>query len=113
MSPALTVRGAALLGIAGGMVPSASALIVLLAAITTGRLVFGLALIGAFGAGMALVLGGIAVATTVAQGWLSDRLERGVPGVVRKVAGLVPIGSGLVVAGVGVVLTFSSVARLG
>jgi ABC-type nickel/cobalt efflux system permease component RcnA len=113
MSPALTVRGAALLGIAGGMVPSASALIVLLAAITTGRLVFGLALIGAFGAGMALVLGGIAAATTVAHGWLSHRLERGVPGVVRRVAGLVPIGSGLVVAGVGVVLTFSSVARLG
>jgi ABC-type nickel/cobalt efflux system permease component RcnA len=113
IEPALTVRGAALLGMAGGMVPSASALIVLLAAVTTGRLVFGLALIGAFGAGMALVLGGIAVVTTVAHGWLSRRLGSARPRLLTWLGGLVPVGSGMVVAGVGVVLTLTAVSRLG
>ena len=52
----LGMRNVAVLGVAGGLVPSASALIVLLAAVTTGRLAFGLALIVAFGLGMAVVL---------------------------------------------------------
>ena len=61
----VSIRSVALLGMAGGLVPSASALIVLLAAVTTGRLLFGLGLIAAFGIGMAVVLGGIAMATTL------------------------------------------------
>ncbi|HEX3220491.1 MAG TPA: sulfite exporter TauE/SafE family protein [Candidatus Limnocylindria bacterium] len=109
----VSARSVALLGMAGGMVPSASALIVLLAAVTTGRLVFGLALIAAFGLGMALVLGGIAVVTTLAQGWLSHRLAGGMPPALARAARLLPLGSGLVVAGIGLVLTISAVARLG
>jgi ABC-type nickel/cobalt efflux system permease component RcnA len=109
----LTVRSVALLGMAGGIVPSASALIVLLAAITTGRLVFGLALIVAFGMGMAAVLGGIAVATTLAHGWLSHRLVGGAPSLVTRVGRLIPLASGLVVAGIGLVLTVTAVGRLG
>jgi ABC-type nickel/cobalt efflux system permease component RcnA len=111
--PALTVRSIALLGMAGGMVPSASALIVLLAAITTGRLVLGLALIVAFGVGMAVVLGGIAAATTLAQGWLRRRSDRALPSLAQRLAGVVPIGSGIVVAGFGVILTLTAAARLG
>jgi ABC-type nickel/cobalt efflux system permease component RcnA len=111
--PALTVRSVAVLGVAGGMVPSASALIVLLAAVTTGRLVFGLALIAAFGVGMAVILGGIAAATTVAHGWLTDRLDGGLPRLASRIGGLVPLGAGIVVAGVGLILTVSAVARLG
>lgn len=111
--PALTVRSVAVLGVAGGMVPSASALIVLLAAVTTGRLVFGLALIAAFGVGMAVILGGIAAATTVAHGWLSDRLDGGLPRLASRIGGLVPLGAGIVVAGVGLILTVAAVARLG
>ena len=73
----LGMRNVAVLGVAGGLVPSASALIVLLAAVTTGRLAFGLALIGAFGIGMALVLGGLAAMTTSpAAGSINEPLAR-------------------------------------
>lgn len=109
----LSVRGVALLGVAGGLVPSASALIVLLAAITTGRLAFGLALIGAFGVGMALVLGGIAVATTLARDWLGRHVPGEAPPIVRRAARLVPIGSGMLVLGIGLVLAVTAVTRLG
>ena len=71
------MRNVAVLGVAGGLVPSASALIVLLAAVTTGRLAFGLALIGAFGIGMALVLGGLAALTpSPAAGSINEPLAR-------------------------------------
>jgi ABC-type nickel/cobalt efflux system permease component RcnA len=97
---------------AGGMVPSASALIVLLAAITTGRLLFGLALIVAFGVGMAGVLGGIAVGTTLAHGWLSQRLADGPPRLLARIGRLLPLGSGLVVAGIGLALTVTALGQL-
>lgn len=67
-APDLRRRNVIALGLAGGMVPSASALIVFLIAITTGRLIFGLLLIVAYGAGMAVVLGGLAVITTALRG---------------------------------------------
>ena len=50
--------GLAGIGIAGGLVPSPSALIVLLAAIGLGRTGFGVLLVVAYGAGMALTLTG-------------------------------------------------------
>jgi nickel/cobalt transporter (NicO) family protein len=111
-APALTVRGVALLGIAGGLVPSASALIVLLAAITTGRLAFGLTLILAFGAGMAVVLGGLAVATTLVRGWLGSHLGQDRGGAMRHVVGLLPIGSGLLVLGIGLAIVLGAAGRL-
>ncbi|MEP6469262.1 MAG: nickel transporter [Chloroflexota bacterium] len=112
--PTLTVRSVALLGMAGGMVPSASALIVLLAAVTTGRLVFGLALIVAFGAGMAVVLGGLAVITTVASEWLGRRgtILR-YSGPVRATLRLLPIGSGMLVLGIGLAIALGAAGRLG
>jgi nickel/cobalt exporter len=112
-APTLSVRSVALLGMAGGLVPSASALIVLLAAVTTGRLAFGLALIVAFGAGMAAVLGGLAVATTFAREWLGERATARQHGVVRVALGLLPIGSGVVVLGIGLAIALGAVGRLG
>ena len=111
-TPPLTVRSVAMLGVAGGLVPSASALIVLLAAVTTGRLVFGLGLIVAFGLGMAVVLGGLAVVTIFAHRWLGTRLvERGPT--LAAAARLVPIGSGVVVLAIGLSIAWSAVGRLG
>ena len=92
--------------------PSASALIVLLAAVTTGRLAFGLALIVSFGLGMAIILGGLAVATIVAHRWLGARVA-GRGRTLAVVAGLVPIGSGLVVLAIGLGIAWSAVSRLG
>jgi nickel/cobalt exporter len=111
--PALTVRSVALLGMAGGLVPSASALIVLLAAVTTERLVFGLALIAAFGVGMAAVLGGLAVVTTLARDWLGDRAAVRHSGAVRSALGLLPIGSGVLVLGIGLAIALGAASRLG
>lgn len=111
-APPVTVRSVALLGMVGGLVPSASALIVLLAAVTTGRWAFGLALITSFGAGMAVVLGGLAVATTVARGWLSARVAaRG--GGLRRALVLLPIGSGMLVLGIGLAIMLGAAVSLG
>jgi ABC-type nickel/cobalt efflux system permease component RcnA len=57
----LTWRSAIALGFAGGAVPSASALIVLLVAVSTDRPLLGIGLIVCFGIGMAIVLGGLAL----------------------------------------------------
>ena len=109
----LRARNVVALGLAGGMVPSASALIVLLVAVSTGRLLLGMTLIVAFGIGMAVVLGGLAVATTwlrstiVVRGRLTDHPW------VRRVVGWVPLASGAAVAVAGAALAISAVARFG
>ena len=51
-------RGLVALGIAGGLVPSPSALIVLLGTAAIGRAWFGVLLVLAFGTGMAITLAG-------------------------------------------------------
>jgi ABC-type nickel/cobalt efflux system permease component RcnA len=66
----LSWRGLVALGLAGGLVPSASALILLLGAVAAGRPAFGLALAIAFGVGMAVVLGGIGLVLAQAGRWL-------------------------------------------
>lgn len=108
----LGVRNIAVLGVAGGLVPSASALIVLLAALTTGRLAFGLALIVAFGIGMAVVLGGLAAATAFARGWL-DRGAAGQGLLARRALAVLPVASGLLVLSIGLVITIAAVGRMG
>lgn len=72
-------RGLAALGLAGGMVPSVSALILLLASISAGRPEFGVVLTIAFGAGMAFVLVGIGVALVWGRGLLQRRPIRAMP----------------------------------
>ncbi len=60
------------MGFAGGMVPSPSALIVLLGAIALGRTVFGIGLVAAYGLGMAATLVGAGLVFVV----LRDRSAR-------------------------------------
>lgn len=61
------------LGLAGGLVPSASAILLLLAAVAAGRPLLGLGLVIAFGLGMASVLGAIGLVLVRARS-LADRL---------------------------------------
>ena len=68
----VTWRGLFALGLAGGIIPSTNALIILLGTIVAGRPAFGVVLVVAFGLGMALVLGGVGAAMVIARG----RLER-------------------------------------
>jgi nickel/cobalt exporter len=81
-------RSLAALGLAGGLVPSASAVVLLLGAVSQGDPWFGLGLVAAFGSGMAiaLVAAGIAAIWAVRLGWRfishdrrRQRLERLVP----------------------------------
>lgn len=106
-------RGVVLIGLAGGLVPSASALIVLLASLGQGRFGYGVSLIGAFGLGMALVLSGVGIGVVL----LRDRARvlavrtRLAPRMERLGAAL-PLLCGLVVVGVGVVMAVQALSRL-
>jgi ABC-type nickel/cobalt efflux system permease component RcnA len=113
-APPLSRAGIATLGLVGGIVPSASALLVLLVAMTTGRLVFGLALIVSFGIGMALVLTLVSAAVLM----LRDRIDGGSARwashpAIAVAARLVPVGSALVVLVMGVVLSVGAATTLG
>jgi nickel/cobalt exporter len=110
----LSGAGIAALGLVGGMVPSASALLVLLVAVTTGRLLFGLALIVSFGFGMAIVLAGVSASVVV----IRSRVDAGGARWTRNraiAAGmrLGPMASGLAVLAIGVVLTLGAAQALG
>ena len=65
-------RGLFALGLAGGLIPSTSALIILLGSIASGRPTFGFVLVVIFGLGMAVVLGGVGLALVLAR----ERLDR-------------------------------------
>ncbi len=104
----LTWRSAVALGFAGGAVPSASAVIVLLVAISTDRLVFGSVLIAMFGIGMAIVLGGLGLiiarvnlaATRSRRGLLASPRIRSLGRWVPVVAGVVVLVTGIAFASV-------------
>jgi nickel/cobalt transporter (NicO) family protein len=72
----LSWRSLFTLGLAGGLVPSASALILLLGSISAGRVAYGIVLVLGFGIGMAVVLGGVGLALVRAS-HLVDRLPTG------------------------------------
>jgi ABC-type nickel/cobalt efflux system permease component RcnA len=98
-------RGLFALGLSGGMIPSVSALLVLIGSISIGRPAWGIVLTVAFGLGMAAVLVGIGFALVYARKFVerfpasrSLDLGRRVPvlsAVVVLVAGVLIAGQGL------------------
>ncbi len=88
------------LGMAGGMAPCPTALVVLLAAVAMHRILFGLALIVAFSLGLAAVLIAIGI-LTVKAGSLTQRFAAG-----RRLVGALPVLSAGVVmlVGLGIVV---------
>ncbi|HZS13296.1 MAG TPA: sulfite exporter TauE/SafE family protein [Candidatus Dormibacteraeota bacterium] len=103
-------RGLLALGVAGGLVPCPSALLVLLAAVSLHRIAGGIVLIVAFSAGLALVLVGIGVA--IASG---ARIARRVPRVARvrgmqRVAAALPVASALLISAAGLGLTVQALS---
>lgn len=72
----LTWRGLVLLGAAGGLLPSPSAFLVLLAGLLTGKVAVAFAMVAAFGVGMALTLSGVGVLVLRSRDALLDRLLR-------------------------------------
>ena len=100
-------RSLFVLGLAGGLIPSASALLILLGSIAAGRPAFGLVLVVAFGLGMALVMGGIGLALVVARGRL-DRVESASP--LGRVGAHMPLVASFLVLGLGLYLTAQAVS---
>ncbi|MGW6159147.1 hypothetical protein ACWFRM_39510, partial [Streptomyces sp. NPDC055144] len=72
----LTWRGLVLLGAAGGLLPSPSAFLVLLAGLLTGKVAVAFAMVAAFGVGMALTLTGVGVLVLRSRDALLDGLLR-------------------------------------
>ncbi|WP_329307617.1 hypothetical protein OG322_38720 [Streptomyces sp. NBC_01260] len=72
----LTWRGLVLLGASGGLLPSPSAFLVLLTGLLTGKVSYALAMVAAFGAGMALTLTGVSLIVLRGRDALLDRVSR-------------------------------------
>jgi nickel/cobalt exporter len=100
-------RSLFVLGLAGGLIPSASALLILLGSIAAGRPAFGFVLVVAFGLGMAMVMAGIGLALVVARGRL-DRVEAASP--FSRLGAYLPLVTSFVVLGLGLYLTVQAVS---
>ncbi|WP_420037832.1 sulfite exporter TauE/SafE family protein [Streptomyces sp. cg28] len=108
--PVPTVRGALFLGFAGGLVPSPSAVVVLVGAAALGRAWFGVLLVVAYGAGLAVTLTAAGFVVVRAGGFLARRLTRARTGARRAAGRLLPLGSACVVLALGCGLVFKGAA---
>jgi ABC-type nickel/cobalt efflux system permease component RcnA len=100
----VSLGGLIALGASGGLVPCPSALVLLLTAVSLGRVGLGLALLAAFSAGLAVVLTAIGLAVLFARRWLpeSGTLARG------KALRYLPVASAAFIVCVGIAMTWVS-----
>src|SRR5205085_604004 len=93
-------------GISGGLLPCPSALVVLLAAISLHRVAFGLLLIVAFSAGLALSITGVGLAAVVAKRLFARTSFDG------RIVGLLPAVSAAVILVAGVAMTARALPKV-
>lgn len=103
-------RGLAALGLSGGLVPSASAVVVFLAALNLGRIELGLVLVAAFGVGMATALIGVGMFVVAASRRGASMLSK--QGRFAPLVAALPVLGALGVLIIGIALTVSSVSAL-
>jgi len=104
---ALGWRSLFALGVSGGLLPCPSALVVMLAAISLGRIGFGLVLIVAFSAGLAGVLGAIGLVFVYARSWFARLPVDG------RFARYVPVASALVISAAGLLIVANALSQMG
>src|SRR5439155_814719 len=104
---ALGWRSLFALGVSGGLLPCPSALVVMLAAISLGRIGFGLVLIVAFSAGLAGVLGAIGLVFVYARSWFARLPVDG------RFARYLPVASALVISVAGLLIVANALSRTG
>ncbi|MFE2419973.1 sulfite exporter TauE/SafE family protein [Streptomyces hokutonensis] len=113
-STAPTVRGTILLGFAGGLVPSPSAVVVLVGAAALGQAWFGLLLVVAYGVGLALTLTAAGFAVVKLGTGMNRVLDRRPRWTTSPMAVLVrrtlPLASAFVVVALGVGLVLKGAA---
>ncbi|MDP9296597.1 MAG: hypothetical protein M3O88_07905, partial [Actinomycetota bacterium] len=100
--PVISRKGLAALAVAGGILPSPTALVVLLAAVALHRLVFGLALIFAFSVGLAAALIVVGVMALGARDLVSRRMS-------SRVGQVIPLLSASAIVAVGAFLVARAV----
>jgi ABC-type nickel/cobalt efflux system permease component RcnA len=101
-----SLRSLLAVGVSGGLLPCPSALVVLLAAISLHRIAFGLVLILAFSAGLALSITGIGLVAVLAR----NTFRRiGFDGPLMR---LLPAASALVILGAGLAMTLRAVPKV-
>ncbi|HET9457213.1 MAG TPA: hypothetical protein VFO78_07720 [Candidatus Limnocylindrales bacterium] len=100
-------RSLGALGLAGGLIPSTSALFILLVSIDVGRPAFGFVLVAAFGLGMAVVMSAVGLAVLFARDRVAGLTTRPAFG---RAADFVPLAAAVVVLAFGVYLTAQAVA---
>jgi ABC-type nickel/cobalt efflux system permease component RcnA len=99
-------RSLVAVGISGGLLPCPSALVVLLAAISLHRVGFGLLLIVAFSAGLALTITGIGLVAVLARGAFGRFSLEG------RLVSLLPAASALVILLAGALMTFHAIPKV-
>lgn len=102
----LSRRSLVAVGVSGGLLPCPSALVVLLAAISLHRIGFGLLLIVAFSAGLALAITGIGLVAVLARNAFRRFSLEG------RLISLLPAASALVILAAGVAMTIHAVPEV-
>jgi len=92
------------LGIAGGLVPCPSALVLLLSAIALHQTAYGMALVTAFSLGLTLVLIGVGLSVVYSRQWF-DRLPTN-----SSIFRYLPIASAVMIMAIGAILTAQAIA---
>ncbi|MDQ3255655.1 MAG: sulfite exporter TauE/SafE family protein [Acidobacteriota bacterium] len=103
----VTWRNLLALGISGGLLPCPSALVVLLSAITLGRVSYGLALVVAFSVGLAATLTAIGLLFVYAKQFIGRPMRE------SRLVRMVPVASALVIACLGAALCYEALAQSG
>ena len=107
-----TRRGLIGLGVAGGLVPSPSALVVLLGAIALGRTWFGVGLVLGYGVGMAVTLMAAGLLLVKFRDGIVARMTTRSDRLVGKLSTLTPIFTALLVILVGAGLVLNELSRI-
>ena len=105
-------RGLVALGLAGGLVPSPSAVVVLLGGIALGQAWFGVALVLAYGLGMAATLTGVGLLLAHLRTRMDRRLRVPAGSVLGRIGRLLPAATASVIVLVGLGLAASGAAQL-
>jgi nickel/cobalt transporter (NicO) family protein len=105
-------RGLVALGLAGGLVPSPSAVVVLLGGIALGHAWFGVALVLAYGIGMAATLTGVGLLLAHLRGRVDRRLPGPAGSLLARAGRLLPVATASVIVAVGLVLAAQGAAQL-
>jgi ABC-type nickel/cobalt efflux system permease component RcnA len=99
-------RGIVALGVAGGIVPCPTALVVMLGSIALDRTAVGLVMVTAFSTGLAGVLVGIGLLMVYGRRWLETRnLPARAAAVLRRAQLVAPVLSAVTILGLGLLLT--------